>query len=64
MSFRVTLPARFAGIPGRTYELQRATSISGPWSSLAMIVCPVHGIMEYEDTSPPMPTAFYRTVVP
>lgn len=55
---------RFAGIPGRTYVIERAPSVSGPWSSLTTIVAPIHGIMEYEDTSPLLPSSFYRTVVP
>jgi hypothetical protein len=52
----------FAGIPGRTYIIQRATQINGPWSPLQTVVCPEYGIIDYLDTSPPQPSAFYRTV--
>ncbi|MEY2409969.1 MAG: hypothetical protein QOF48_2639, partial [Verrucomicrobiota bacterium] len=55
---------RFAGIPGRAYQIQRAITVTGPWSTLATPIAPLHGIIEYEDTAPPQPTAFYRTSVP
>jgi hypothetical protein len=55
---------RFAGIPGRSYDVQRATNLTGPWTTLAALVAPPHGIFEYEDTSPPQTAAFYRTVAP
>jgi hypothetical protein len=55
---------RFAGIPGRTYDVQRATDVAGPWTTLASPVAPPHGIFEYEDTNPPQSAAFYRTVAP
>jgi hypothetical protein len=54
---------RFAGIPGTTYSLQRAPSVSGPWGTIFTAVAPLHGIIEYQDVAPP-PTAFYRTVSP
>jgi hypothetical protein len=54
---------RFAGVPGKAYQLQRATTVSGPWSTIATPVAPLHGIIEYLDTNPPMPSAFYRTMV-
>jgi hypothetical protein len=53
---------RFAGVPGRSYDIQRATNVSGPWTTLVTAVAPLHGIIEYEDTQPPQPAAFYRTV--
>lgn len=55
---------RFAGVPGYTYQLQRATAPTGPWGTLTSVVAPLHGIIEYLDTNPPMPSAFYRTVAP
>lgn len=54
---------RFAGIPGRTYRVERATALAGPWSVVATLVAPLHGIIQYEDASPPQPNAFYRTSV-
>ena len=54
---------RFAGIPGRTYDLQRAPAVTGPWSTLSIVVAPLHGLIEYLDTAPTSP-AFYRTALP
>jgi hypothetical protein len=54
---------RFAGIPGTTYSLQRAPSVSGPWGTIFTTAAPLHGIIEYEDVAPP-PASFYRTVSP
>jgi hypothetical protein len=54
---------RFAGIPGNSYDIQRATSVLGPWPTLATIVAPLHGIIEYTDNSPPPGSAYYRTIV-
>ena len=54
---------RFAGIPGRTYQLQRAPTVTGPWGALTTAVAPLHGIIQYVDVNPPSPS-FYRTVVP
>ena len=54
---------RFAGIPGRTYGLQRAPAVTGPWSTLSIVVAPLHGLIEYLDTAPTSP-AFYRTALP
>ena len=57
------LIVRFAGIPGRTYNLQRATAVTGPWGTIATRTAPLHGIIEYLDMNPP-PVSFYRTVTP
>jgi hypothetical protein len=54
---------RFAGIPGREYDLQRSGDLS-TWNTLTTLTAPLHGIMEYEDTNPPPGAAFYRTVAP
>ena len=55
---------RFAGVPAKAYRLQRSTTVSGPWSTVTTLLAPLHGIMEYLDSNPPMPSAFYRTVSP
>lgn len=56
---------RFAGIPGHSYEIQRApTRVPANRSTLGTFVTPLHGIIEYEDINPPQPTAFYRTTTP
>ena len=53
----------FAGIPGRTYVIQRATTLSSPdWSDVGTIVAPSGGLFQYTDgpvPAPPSP-AFYR----
>ena len=55
---------RFAGAPGQTYELQRASVITGPWTTLTTMVAPSYGIIEYNDQTPPLGMAFYRVVSP
>ena len=56
---------RFAGVPGHAYDIQRATMlVPANWTTLATITAPLHGIIEYEDADPLMPTVFYRTAAP
>jgi hypothetical protein len=55
---------RFAGIPGFSYSVQRAPAASGPWTTLATQAAPVHGLIEYLDTTAPGGSGFYRTVKP
>ncbi|HEU0009461.1 MAG TPA: cadherin-like domain-containing protein, partial [Verrucomicrobiae bacterium] len=50
---------RFAGIPGRNYQVQRSTDLNN-WTTLITLPAPPHGILEYEDTME-LPAAFYRT---
>ena len=53
----------FAGVPGRGYQVQRSTNLV-TWNNPAPLVAPLHGIIEYEDTSPPPGQAFYRALQP
>ena len=53
---------RFAGIPGYGYHVQRAASVTGPWTTISTQPAPLHGIIEFEDMNPPPGSAFYRTV--
>jgi hypothetical protein len=55
---------RYTGAPDVTYRLQRAGSVTGPWSDLATNTAPASGLIESHDTSPPPGQAFYRTVQP
>ena len=55
---------RFAGIPGETYRIQRAPSITGAWTTITTQTAPLHGIIQYEDVNPPPGSGFYRTVAP
>jgi hypothetical protein len=54
----------FAGIPGRTYTLQRAEGLDGPWFPLAAITVGSGGIATYADTNAPSSDVYYRTVYP
>ena len=60
---------RFTGIPGRTYDIERASSVTGPWrpnsQPLAVITMPSDGVVEFVDTTAPAaPRSFYRTSTP
>lgn len=52
------------GAPDITYRMQRAPSVTGPWSDLATNTAPASGLIEYHETSPPPGAAFYRTSAP
>jgi CTP:phosphocholine cytidylyltransferase-like protein len=55
---------RFTGIPGRSYTIERAPAVTGPWSTVATPSAPASGLIEYLDAPPPPGSAFYRTVQP
>lgn len=55
---------RFTGTPEITYRLQRAPSLTGPWSDVATNTAPASGLIEYHETTPPPGAAFYRTAQP
>ncbi|HWB04295.1 MAG TPA: hypothetical protein VG796_14800 [Verrucomicrobiales bacterium] len=55
---------RFSGPPKETYRIQRATSLSGPWSDLAILTTSESGRVEYHDTLAPPDRSFYRTALP
>jgi hypothetical protein len=58
---------RFNGIPGRTYDIERARFVTGPWPptipSLVSITMPIGGSYSFVDTSalPGVSQFFYRT---
>ena len=54
----------FNAVPGLAYRLQRATSVTGPWSDIATNTASASGLIEYQETNPPPGQAFYRTVQP
>ena len=54
----------FNGAPEITYRLQRAPSVTGPWSAIATNTAPASGRIEYHETTPPPGAAFYRTAQP
>ncbi|MBI3852492.1 MAG: FG-GAP repeat protein [Verrucomicrobia bacterium] len=55
---------RFTGAPDITYRLQRAPSVTGPWSAIATNTTPASGLIEYHETAPLPGAAFYRTAQP
>jgi hypothetical protein len=55
---------RFTGISGRSYTIERALAITGPWTPINTPTAPIGGLIEYVDTNPPVGTAFYRTSTP
>jgi hypothetical protein len=54
----------FNGVPTVAYRMQRAPSVSGPWSDLVTNTAPASGLIEYHETSPPPDATFYRPVQP
>jgi uncharacterized delta-60 repeat protein len=54
------LRVRLIGISGRTYEVQRANSVEGPWSTIATVTAPSNGVVEYVETTLPAGSVFYR----
>jgi hypothetical protein len=54
--------ARFAGIPGSTYIIERSTD-GADWSAVGTAVVPASGLFEFLDSAPPSGSVFYRTTV-
>jgi hypothetical protein len=57
-----SVTVNFAGIPGFTYDVQRATDPGGPWATVNTQIAPPHGLFSYTNSPPPPlpPTAYYR----
>lgn len=55
---------KFAGIPGRSYQIERAIEVTGPWTNIATVVAAPAGLTTFVDTNSPAGSAFYRTVYP
>jgi hypothetical protein len=55
---------RVTGLPGRSYNIERAPAVTGPWSTINTQTAPASGAFEYLDTNPPASAAFYRTSEP
>jgi hypothetical protein len=53
---------RFVGIPGRTYHIEVASAVEGPWTRVATVVAGPTGLVEYQETPPPGGSRFYRMV--
>jgi hypothetical protein len=55
---------RFSGVAGQTYEIKRSADVAGPYATLQTVVAPLSGLIEFTDTNPPQPNAFYRVFKP
>ena len=53
---RIRMPV----VGGLHYELQRATSLTGPWSTVTSLSPEVNGMAEYVDSPVNVAAAFYR----
>jgi hypothetical protein len=51
---------RFTGIPGRSYNVERAPAVTGPWSTIHTQTSPASGLFEYLDELPHPGSGFYR----
>ncbi len=58
-----TVNLEFEGLPFRTYEIQRAPDLGGPWTTIATRVTDEFGIILYSDV-PPYSPAYWRAVRP
>jgi hypothetical protein len=52
---------RFTGVPGRSYNIKRASAVTGSWGIINTQTAPASGLLEYLDTNSPAAAAFYRT---
>ena len=57
-----SVKVQFAGIPGFVYSVERSTSLP-IWAPIGTLTVHDNGIVEFEDTNPPLGNAFYRAVM-
>ena len=55
---------RFSGISGRPYNIERASAVTGHWSTINTQTASASGHFEYLDTTPDPGSGFYRIVQP
>jgi hypothetical protein len=53
----------FLGLSEKTYKIQRAVKIHGPWEDITTRITSPVGLLEFIDTNPPQNQAFYRFVL-
>jgi hypothetical protein len=52
---------RFPGVADHSYQVLRASALTGPWFTNATLTALTNGPLEYLDTNTPPGSAFYRT---
>jgi hypothetical protein len=54
----------FAGIPGRSYHVQRTQDLTGTptWTDLITTNAPALGLFKYIDPNPPAGPRYYRAI--
>src|SRR5262245_15355716 len=52
------------GLPGHSYNIEHAPTVTGPWSTINTQTAPTSGAFEYLDSDPPSAPAFYRPSEP
>lgn len=55
---------RFSGNAGEGYRFERAPTANGPWTTIATLTAPAHGMIEYVDLDGAREGAFYRATSP
>jgi hypothetical protein len=55
---------RLSGVPERTYDVQRALTVTGPWATIATVTAASDGTINYVDAGQPAGSAFYRIIQP
>ncbi len=55
---------RFTGVSGRSYNIERASAVTGPWITINTQTAPASGLFEYLDTLPHPGSGFYRLLQP
>lgn len=53
----------FLGLSDKTYKIQRAVKIQGPWEDVSTRVTSPVGLLEFIDTNPPTNQGFYRIML-
>jgi alpha-galactosidase len=56
---------KFNGFSGRTYAIQRSTTmLPGSWTRITTVTASADSMVIFDDTQPPGPSAFYRVAFP